>query len=288
MGSRAGGGTGEAPGGTDADGHVVIARAPDGPVEVPEAVARLAAGRFLRPVWQNELGGLTFEMADGARRLFVKWQPPGTPVDLAAEAQRLRWAARFTTVPQVVDQGGNRDGSWLLTTAVPGDNAVTPRWVSDPAAAVRAVGEGLRTLHDTLPVDACPFTWSAEDRVADARRRAGLGQLDPGRWQPEHRHLSVEVALGLVGHPPPVDRLVVCHGDACAPNTLIDPGGRCRGHVDLGSLGVADRWADLAVATWSTVWNYGAGWENELLNAYGVEQDRTRTRYYRLLWDLGP
>jgi kanamycin kinase len=24
--------------------------------------------------------------------------------------------------------------------------------------------------------------------------------------------------------------------------------------VDLGELGIADRWADLAVATWSTEW----------------------------------
>ncbi|MCP5026589.1 MAG: aminoglycoside 3'-phosphotransferase, partial [Actinomycetia bacterium] len=60
------------------------------------------------------------------------------------------------------------------------------------------------------------------------------------------------------------------------------------GHVDLGSLGVADRWADLAIATWSTVWNYGPGWEDVLLEAYGIDSDPRRTEYYRLLWGLGP
>ena len=69
---------------------------------------------------------------------------------------------------------------------------------------------------------------------------------------------------------PPIDQLVVCHGDACAPNTLIDDDGRCYGHVDLGDLGVADRWADLAVATLSLSWNYPGSWEGELLDAYGV------------------
>jgi kanamycin kinase len=44
--------------------------------------------------------------------------------------------------------------------------------------------------------------------------------------------------------------------------------------------------AGLAVATWSTGWNYGAGWEEELLDAYGVGPDIDRIRYYRLLWDL--
>jgi kanamycin kinase len=78
----------------------------------------------------------------------------------------------------------------------------------------------------------------------------------------------------------------VCHGDACVPNTLIGKDGRCCGHVDLGSLGVADRWADLAVATSSTVWNYGPGHERRLLDAYGVKPDPDRTFFYRLLWDL--
>jgi len=104
----------------------------------------------------------------------------------------------------------------LVTAALPGDNAVTDRWTSQPAAAVTAIGEGLRALHEAL-------------LAAD------------GRWS---------------------------------------------GHVDLGMLGVTDRWADLAVATWSAEWNYGPGWDGLLLDSYGVSPDPERIRYYRLLWDL--
>ena len=35
-------------------------------------------------------------------------------------------------------------------------------------------------------------------------------------------------------------------------------------------------------------WIYGPGWSAPLLAAYGVSDDPVRTRYYRLLWDLGP
>jgi kanamycin kinase len=49
------------------------------------------------------------------------------------------------------------------------------------------------------------------------------------------------------------------------------------GHVDLGALGVGDRWGDLAIATWSAEWNYGPGWEDALLRAYGVAPDPLRT-----------
>jgi kanamycin kinase len=85
---------------------------------------------------------------------------------------------------------------------------------------------------------------------------------------------------------PPVDQLVVCHGDACAPNTLLDDDGTFAALVDLGTLGVADRWADLAVAAWSTEWNYGPGLDTLLYDAYGVHPDPDRIAYYRLLWDL--
>jgi hypothetical protein len=62
---------------------------------------------------------------------------------------------------------------------------------------------------------------------------------------------------------------VVCHGDACVPNTLLDRTGRWIGHVDLGTLGVGDRWADLAIATLSTEWNYGPGWAGGCIVAPG-------------------
>jgi aminoglycoside phosphotransferase len=173
-----------------------------------------------------------------------------------------------------------------MTAALPGDNAVSPRWLGEPATAVRAIGAGLRALHDALPVAACPFSWTAEDRLEDARRGAAAGWLGPAGWHEIHRPLGVAGALALAADIPPVDQLVVCHGDACAPNTLLYPDGRWSGHVDFGLLGTGDRWADIAIATWSSEWNYGPGWEQLLLDAYGVAADPERTRYYRLLWDL--
>ena len=214
-----------------------------------------------RAVWENELGGLTFEIGHGEDRCFVKWSPTGDAPDLAVEAERLEWAAHHTVVPRVLDHGRDDHGSWLVTAALPGASAVAPEWIARPALAVAGLGRGLRVLHDALPVDDCPFSWSVADRVDRA-------------------------AVAVDCDAPPIDRLVVCHGDACAPNTLLDASGACVGHVDFGRLGVADRWADLAVATWSTEWNYGPGWENRLLRAYGIAPDLERIEFYRSLWDL--
>jgi kanamycin kinase len=254
-------------------------------VPVPPPIAVLAGRDRLRLVWRNELDGLTFEITGSNGRRFAKWAPAGSGLDLVSEALRLRWAATFTAVPRVLDAGEDETGAWLLTAGLPGDSAVTARWIADPRTAATAIGYGLRVLHDRLPVSDCPFTWGVDQRLAQVR---ASGRQDPALWSSEHRGLTPRDAMARLADPPPVDQLVVCHGDACAPNTLLNEDGTWSGHVDLGSLGVADRWADLAVATWSLDWNYGPGWQPELLAAYGVAPDPLRTAYYRLLWDLSP
>jgi aminoglycoside phosphotransferase len=258
-------------------------------VALPAPVADIAAGRPARLAWENVVGGRTFEIGDGADRCFVKWSPVSAGIDLAGEATRITWAGRFTPVPRLLASGSDEAGQWLVTVPLPGCNAVQDKWIAEPRTAVRAIGEGLRAMHDSMPVADCPFSWMADERVDWAVRAAADGLLDPAAgWDPIDTYPSVSLAVDELASIPAVDKLVVCHGDACAPNTLLTDDGRWSGHVDLGQLGVADRWADLAVATWSSQWNYGPDWEGELLAAYGVTPDPERTRYYRMLWDFGP
>lgn len=233
------------------------------PVEVPTRVRELAGGVAIAPAWVNERGGLTFRTDDGR---YIKYGPRNLETTFAGEAERLRWAAAYTSVPVVLEQGQDATHEWLVTVALRGQSAVAPRWIANPAIAVRALGEGLRALHESLPVDSCPFDWGVPGRIANAVGR-GIRVPDDLR------------------EPPPIDRLVVCHGDACCPNTLLDDEGQWTSHVDFDALGVADRWADIAVAAMSTGWNYGPGWEDPLLAAYGIAPDLARIDYYRKLWN---
>ena len=143
-----------------------------------------------------------------------------------------------------------------------GDGRLAGRECGQPAlettTAQRRVagGSGLSQLHNSLPVSQCPFDWSVAKRLA----RAGAAGL----------------SVAALRVPPAIDQYVVCHCDAGVPNTLIDDPGRRSGHVDLGSLGGTDRRADLAVATMSLDWNYGPGWQNIFLEAYGVGRDQER------------
>lgn len=256
---------------------------------VPARVAALAGADTTKLVWRNELGGLTFRVAAGtAGERYVKWVAAGTPeLDLPAEAERLAWASRWAAVPQVLEAGSDADGTWLVTRPVPAVSAIDDRWRGDVPTVITAIGRGLRTLHDALPVAGCPFGWAVERRRERFEERIADGE-GPADWSEPYRSLSVAQARALLADTPPVDRLVVCHGDACVPNTLLDDTGAFAAHVDLGSLGVADRWADIAVAAWSLDVDFGPAPDHEamLCSAYGIEPDHNRLAYYRMLWDL--
>lgn len=211
---------------------------------IPDLVRAAAGDAELEEVWLNELGGLTYRAGDR----YLKWSPPGGP-DLAGERARLDWAAPYHPVPEVVELRHDGGAQLLVTRALPGVSAVR----LEPRVAARALGEGLRALHEDLPVAGCPFSRSAEER----------GGVDP----------------------PAVDRLVVAHGDPCVPNTLVGHDGRWTAHVDMGRLGLADHWADLAVASGNLDLNFGPGWQAEFFAAYGITRDEDRIRYYRHLWD---
>lgn len=222
---------------------------------VPAVVLEVAGGRPATLVWRNELGGLTFHI-DGR---YLKWNPRRTGVDLARERDRLEWLAPRHPAPRVLGWGEDEGEQWLVTEALPGGHAVGDRWRARRPEAIAAIAEGLRAIH-AVPVDDFPAPWTAES------------------W--------VGASPASLGPRPPIEDPVLVHGDACAPNTLIDDDGRWTGHVDLGDLAVGDRWADLAIASMSLDWNFGEGHQGELFAAYGIEPDEERIAWYRALWDL--
>lgn len=239
---------------------------PDLPL--PDAIRRRAGDDEVTPVWENADGGLTFRLdgPDGSRH--AKWGPPEYRGLFEQESRRLDWASRWIRVPRVLelDVSDPPHGVVLVTETIEGRSAVDPFWIARPEVAVRACGAGLRLLHDALPVAGCPFDWGVASRIVEATSR--------GVVVPDALHDA-----------PPIDRLVVCHGDPCVPNTLLDAAGTPIAHVDLGALGVADRWADIAVGSMSIQWNYGPGVEHHFFEGYGVDPDDERIDYYRGLWN---
>ncbi|MCW5951317.1 MAG: aminoglycoside 3'-phosphotransferase [Propionibacteriaceae bacterium] len=227
-------------------------------VVVPALLRRLAGDRPVQPVWRNEIGQVTYVIGDGAE--YVKHGRAHPEFDPVGEAERLCWVSEYVSCPRPIDHGTDGADLWLRTAGVPGTSAVFGQWPRYPEQVVPELGRALRRFHDRIPASECPWDWSVERRLTyQAIDRSQLGEQ------------------------PSLD-LVICHGDACNPNFLLDSAGRCVGYVDLGRLGVADRWADLAPALLSLGWNFGPDWEGAFLDGYGIAPDPAKLEFYTRLW----
>ena len=222
---------------------------------------------------------------DGERR-FVKVLPVEAEVSVRAEYERLEWARPHLPVPEIVEFGTDGEVEWLVTQGIDAVSGIEPHLLADPEPLVRALARGLRRFHDA-PVDQCPFDFRIATALPYVEGRIRDGRVDPARdFHPEHADLTPETALSrLRATAPGTEDLVVSHGDYCFPNALLR-GGEVVAYVDLGELAVADRWWDVAIASWSTIWNVGPGYEEMFIREYGLVPDWDRIAFYRLLYDL--
>jgi kanamycin kinase len=219
---------------------------------------------------------------DGAVR-FAKLAHQGLYPSLAHERDRMTWARSVLPVPEVIDYGAALGTEWLVTSALPGTDAT--RVKDDPEDVVRALGEGLRRVHDA-PADGCPFDFTLDVALEHCIARVEAGTEAWDDLHEDFKHHTAQTALEeLLATRPSSEDVVVCHGDYCFPNMLMEDG-VVTGYLDLGELGLADRWWDIAVGAWSVTWNVDPRLEPVFYDAYGVEPDPERIRFYRLMYDL--
>jgi kanamycin kinase len=227
------------------------------------------------------------EHPDGRVRFAKLDHQPDRFPTLPGEAERMIWAAPYLPVPTVLEVVETDGTALLLTEALPGRDGTDGAWSGDLPALVGALGRGLAAFHDAVGEEWCPFRYDVGGGLEHVRGRVARGEIDVSGFHAEHRALTTPAAAlaELEALAPDREDLVVCHGDYCPPNQLLTDG-VVTGFVDLGQLGVGDRWRDIAIGAWSAVWNFGAGYEPLFYEAYGVEPDPDRIRFYRLLWEL--
>lgn len=227
-------------------------------------------------------------------RAYAKSGSGQVRADLADEHERLSWLTEVDVpTAEVLDWADDGETATLTMRALPGI-AMSQVESSAVPAAVRSLGRFLERLH-AVDLEACPFQRWLALTVPLARVRADQRLVDEGDLDDEREGASTQDLLAeLVERRPRAEELevgdlVVCHGDACLPNFLLDPASlEVTGMIDVHRLGVADRHLDLALATRSisdTRLNpaYGAPAAEALVEAYGVPVDPWRLDFYRLL-----
>jgi streptomycin 3"-kinase len=241
------------------------------------------------PITGGESGASVFH--DRAQQRYAKVVSSARRAELATERDRCIWLDQ-TEVPSasVLDWRESDEGACLVTGAVPG----VPASQLDASAlrdAWPSIIDNVRNLH-RLPLDRCPFDRGlarmmplavasvAEGRVIVEFLPAALQRTPP-------RQILEQIEAEL---PARLDEeradAVVCHGDLCLPNILVDPhSGRVTSLIDLGRLGRADPYADIALLlanareTWSDE-AMARRADQEFADLYGTSLDPGRRDFY--------
>ena len=243
--------------------------------------------------WEPVVGGESgaFVFVDRRRRRYAKVVSSARLAELAGERDRSVWLnQRDIPCAAVLDWRESDAGACLVTRAVGGLPASE---LKAPALrrAWRPVVQMLRDLHG-LVTDRCPFDRGlghmmslaeasvAEDRVVVEFLPAALQHTPPPRILEQIKaELPMRLAQEHAG-------LVVCHGDLCLPNILVEPAtGEVEGLIDLGRLGRADPYGDISLllatarGTWSDE-EVARRAEEEFARVYGTELDPDRLDFY--------
>lgn len=252
-------------------------------IPLPPELERLTSGRAWHENHVGEAGARVFRI-EGLG--YLKFGTDRIAVDISAEQARLDWLQGRVPCPAILHYEADATRAWLLTSEMPG--RMTEEVLdADPDLAPRLAVElaaFLRRLH-ALPVGDCPFDATHPERLSAARQNIDAGLVDEDDFDPEREGWSAEqVWDALQAELPARFERVVTHGDFSLGNIFVDDDLRVTGIIDLGRLGVADPYQDLAIL-WNCLEDYGHG--AALFAAYGVaEPDESRLRFHLMLDEL--
>lgn len=235
----------------------------------------------------GESGGAVYRLHGkiGASDLFLKHGRGPIADDVIAEMVRLRWLTGHVPVPAVAGFVATQDDAWLVTTALPGRTAyqLLEAAPEDRGATVDALAAFLQRLH-AIPLAACPFTSDHAYRLAHARERIDAGLVEEDAFDPSRAGWTATQVWNAMQRllPMPADP-VVTHGDFSLDNILLLDG-EVIGCIDVGRVGIADRYQDLAIL-WNCLGEFDASLQGRFLERYGIAAVDERKLQFHLMLD---
>lgn len=209
----------------------------------------------------------------------------------------MEWLKDKLPVPRVLAFDKAEGKSWLLMTRVQGKMSCDEEYMKDPMKLTELLAGALKLLWHT-DVTECPCIWNIDRKLEMAEYRVENNMVDTQNVEPdtygENGFASPKELFQWLVENKPNEELVLSHGDFCLPNIMFE-GKELKGYIDLGRMGVADRWQDIALCYRSLLHNYDGkyggkkyeGFYPEMLfERLGIEPDMEKIRYYILLDEL--
>ncbi len=257
-------------------------------IETPASLTEMLAGYAWARDTVGESGGAIYRLfgrAD-APDLYLKRGRGPVADDVADEMVRLRWLAERLPVPAVAGFVCAPDEAWLLMDAIAGQTAyqlLEAAGDDEREAIVDALARHLKRLH-AIPIEDCPFTSDHRFRLAKAQARLEAGLVDAEDFDEEREGMTAQAVWDQMMALLPLSAdTVVTHGDYSLDNLILRDGAVV-GCIDVGRVGLADRYQDLAIA-WNGLGEFGRPLQARFLRSYGIDRPDEGKLAFHLMLD---
>ena len=213
------------------------------------------------------------------------------------EIHAMQWLGGRILVPKIIVHECIGNKCYLLMTRAAGQMSCNEYYLNNPAKLTSILAQALQELW-RIDISGCPLDCSLDRKLELARYRVkdnlvDMENVEPDTFGPNGFENPEALLQWLIKHKP-LEELVLSHGDFCLPNIYIQDD-KTISFIDLGRMGVADKWQDIALCYRSLKYNfdgkYGGktypGYDpNMLFEKLGLEPDWEKIRYYILLDEL--
>lgn len=219
-------------------------------------------------------------------------------IETEREYHICKWLKQRIPVPEILEYAIAEGKSYCLMTRIPGRMICDDMYMANPEQLLEIVSQAMKLLW-SIDINSCPCDNSLHVKLKQARYNIENGLVDLDNVDSEtfgeNGFHSPEELMKWLEENRPEEELVFSHGDFSMPN-IFAAGDKISGFIDLGRMGIADRWQDIAICYRSLKHNfegrYNGGFPYEgyrpemLFEKLEIEPDYEKLKYYILLDEL--
>ena len=210
-----------------------------------------------------------------------------------------KWLNHQLPVPTILAYCVKNDMAYTLMSKVGGKMLCAGEYLKDPEQLIKIAAQGLKCLWEIDVTERAYQSSRLMKRLEAAEYNVMHGLVDLDNVEPEtfgpNGFRNPEELLKWLKNNRPDEDIVFTHGDYCLPNIFVT-GSKINGFIDIGKMGPADRWQDVAIAIRSLTANFAGRYSDGkkicdfnpqmFLDELGIDYNGEKYRYYLLLDEL--
>lgn len=214
------------------------------------------------------------------------------------EYQIINWLNQKIPTPKIIAYELENNTSYTLMSKIEGKMLCDEEYLNHPSRLVDLLVKALNMLWSIDEKD-CPIDNSLDEKLKRARYNVennlvDLDHVEEDTFSDKGFKDSFDL-LNWLENNRPKEEIVFSHGDLSLPNIIVE-GEEIKGFIDLGNMGKADKWQDIAICYRSLKHNLedrhngGIPYQGydlkDFFKKLEIDVDEKKLKYYLLLDEL--